>query len=224
MKNKEKNIKQNISIESTINLTTVKRITWEITPDSTPLFKKKCGKCRSSNLYYCSNKFRLNSQKKMIDVWLIYKCLKCDNTCNITILSRTRPELINKDLYQNFMKNDEETAEYYAFDLQTAKKNNMELDHSHITYSIVPENTTFEDILKIEEDRIEFEIKSSFNLDLKLTSLIRQCFNISLNQLDKILMAGIITIQPLCSLKKAKVKNGITITVHRNKLYSYLRP
>lgn len=58
----------------------------------------------------------------MIDVWLIYKCLKCDNTCNITILSRTRPELINKDLYQNFMKNDEETAEYYAFDLQTAQK------------------------------------------------------------------------------------------------------
>lgn len=222
MKSREKSIKQDISIESTINKKTVKHITWEIISNSSPLFKKKCGKCKNSSLYYCSNNFRLNSQKKMIDVWLIYKCVKCDNTCNITILSRTRHELIDKNVYQKFINNDEETAQYYAFDLQTARRNNMELDHSHIEYSITHENTTLEDILKMEEDIIEFEIKSSFNFDLKLTSLIRQCFNISLNQLEKMLAADIINILPLCSIKKAKVKDGIVVSIHRHKLYSYL--
>lgn len=223
MKNREKNIKQNITTESTLNKKTVKHITWEVMPDSTPLFKKKCGKCKSSNLYYCSDRFRLNSQKKMIDVWLIYKCVKCDNTCNITILSRTRPELIDKELYQRFMMNDEETAQYYAFDLQTARRNNMELEHSNIEYSITHGDTTFEDIVKMEEDRIAFEIRSNLNLDLKLTSLIRQCFDISLNQLEKMLEAGVLTVHPLGTVKKAKVKDGMTVIVHREKLHSYLR-
>lgn len=223
MKNTEKNIKQNIYTESIKNKRTVRHFIWEVTPDSTPLFKKKCSKCRSSNLYYCSDKFRLNSQKKMIDVWLIYKCVKCDNTCNITILSRTRSELIEKDLYQRFMMNDEDTAWQYAFDQKTTKRNNMELDHSSIEYNITHENTTYEDILKMEEDSIEFEIKSNFTLDLKLTSLIKQCFSISSNQLEKALESGIMTINPLIPVKKSKVKDGITVTIHRDKLKAYLK-
>ena len=224
MKNIEKDIKQYISTESVSkNNNTIRHFIWEVIPTDTPLFKRKCSKCKSSNLYYCSDKFRLNSQKKSIDVWLIYKCIKCDNTCNITILSRTRPELIDKELYQKFMMNDEETAWQYAFDTETAKRNNLESDHSNIEYNIIHENTTFEDIVKMEEDLVEFEIRSNFNLELKLTSLIRQCLDTSSNQLGKMLEGGILTIHPLGSVKKAKVKDGIKVTVNRNKLYTYLK-
>lgn len=224
MKNIEKNIKQYISTESVSkNNNTIRHFNWEVIPTDTPLFKRKCSKCKSSNLYYCSDKFRLNSQKKSIDVWLIYKCIKCDNTCNITILSRTRPELIDKELYQKFMMNDEDTAWKYAFDTETAKRNNLESDHCNIEYNIIHENTTLEDIVKMEEDIVVFEIRSNFNLDLKLTSLIRQCFNTSSNQLGKMLESGILTIHPLGSVKKAKVKDGIKVTVNRNKLYTYLK-
>lgn len=224
MKNIEKNIKQYISTESVNkNNNTVRRFIWEVIPTDTPLFKRKCSKCKSSNLYYCSDKFRLNAQKKSIDVWLIYKCIKCDNTCNITILSRTRPELIDKELYQKFMMNDEQTAWKYAFDTETAKRNNLELDHTNIEYNITHGNTTFEDIVKMEEDLVEFEIRSGFSLDFKLTSLIRQCFDTSLSQLAKMLEGGILTIYPLGVVKKIKVKDGIKITVNRNRLYTYLQ-
>ena len=40
----------------------------------------------------------MNAQKRNIDVWLIYRCVECDSTYNLTILSRTKPELIKKDL------------------------------------------------------------------------------------------------------------------------------
>lgn len=224
MKNIEKNIKQYISTESVSkNNNPIRHFIWQVIPTDTPLFKRKCSKCKSSNLYYCSDKFRLNSQKKSIDVWLIYKCIKCDNTCNITILSRTRPELIDKELYQKFMMNDEDTAWKYAFDTETAKRNNLESDHSNIEYNIIHENTTLEDIVKMEEDIVVFEIRSNFNLDLKLTSLIRQCLDTSSNQLGKMLEGGILTIHPLGSVKKAKVKDGIRVTVNRNKLYTYLK-
>ncbi|SHE41523.1 DUF1062 domain-containing protein [Pedobacter caeni] len=200
----------------------VKKFTWEVTPVNTPLYKKKCSKCRNSKLYYCSNKFRLNSQKKNIDVWLIYRCVNCDDTTNITILSRTKPGLIDKDLFRKFSDNDEETAWKYVFDADTIRRNRMEFDYSNVEYTIIHDHTTLQDIGNMTEDLIEFEVKSSFNLDLKLSHVIRKGFDISLNQLEKMLGAGVITVMPLCVLKKCKVKNGITVIVHPEKLKVYL--
>ncbi|WP_165045923.1 DUF1062 domain-containing protein [Dysgonomonas sp. ZJ709] len=222
MKNFAKNIKQNNPEGLTKNTKTVSQFTWEIIPTSTPLFKRKCSKCKSSNLYYSSDKFRLNSQKRSIDVWLIYKCVKCDNTCNITILSRTRPELIDRELYQKFSDNDEETAWIYAFDAETIRRNSMELDCSNIEYDIVREDIALEDMIVMDADLIEFEIKAAFNLDLRLTHVIRKCFDISLNQLEKMLEAGVITVLPLGPVKKSKVKDGITVIIHREKLKKHL--
>ncbi|WP_165026237.1 DUF1062 domain-containing protein [Dysgonomonas sp. ZJ279] len=222
MKNFAKNIKQNNPEGLTKNTKTVSQFTWEIIPTSTPLFKRKCSKCKSSNLYYSSDKFRLNSQKRSIDVWLIYKCVKCDNTCNITILSRTRPELIDRELYRKFSDNDEETAWIYAFDAETIRRNSMELDYSNIEYDIVREDVTLKDMIVMDVDLIEFEIKATFNLNLRLTHVIRKCFDISLNQLEKMLEAGVITVLPLGPVKKSKVKDGITVIIHREKLKKYL--
>lgn len=201
----------------------IKQVTWDIVPKSTPLYKKKCSKCKSSKLYYCSNKFRLNSQKRSIDVWLIYRCIKCDNTCNITILSRTKPELIEKDLFVRFSNNDEDTAWKYAFDTDIIRKNTMELDYSNVEYDIIGEIIEFKDVANMEENIIQYLIKSDFDLNLKLTHVIRRGFNISSNELEKLLSAGVITISPLCSVKKSKIRDGMIITVHCSKLKTYVR-
>lgn len=155
-------------------------------------------------------------------MWLIYKCVKCDNTCNITILSRTRPELIDRELYRKFSDNDEETAWIYAFDAETIRRNSMELDYSNIEYDIVREDIALEDMIVMDADLIEFEIKAAFNLDLRLTHVIRKCFDVSLNQLEKMLEAGVITVLPLGPVKKSKVKDGITVIIHREKLKKHL--
>lgn len=217
MKNNEKNIKLNNSEELT-NIQTVKKLTWKITPTSTPLFKRKCSKCRNSNLYYCSDKFRLNSQKKYIDVWLIYRCVKCDDTCNITILSRTKPELIDKALFLKFSQNDKNTAWQYSFDMDTIRKNKMELDYSHVNYDIECESISLEDIVSMKCDLIEFEVNTNFDINLRLTSLIRRYFALSANQLEKMLNTEVITISAHGPAKKCKITNGVIVRIHRSKL------
>ena len=77
---------------------------WEVKARTVPLLKRKCNHC-DSNRFYCSEKFRINAQKKNIDIWLIYRCIKCDSTFNMTIISRSKPELINKDLFNKFLEN-----------------------------------------------------------------------------------------------------------------------
>ena len=110
--------------------------TWEIKVKNTPLLIKKCSHCESDR-FYCSDKFRMNAQKKNIDVWLIYRCVKCDNTCNITLLSRTKPDLIDKKLFHSFSMNDREAAWQYAFSAGMASKNKLQIDYDSVEYEVI---------------------------------------------------------------------------------------
>ena len=50
---------------------------WQLIAHETPKLQKDCSRCANTE-FVCSEKFRINSCKKMTDVWLIYKCTQCD--------------------------------------------------------------------------------------------------------------------------------------------------
>ena len=150
--------------------------TWEIKVKNTPLLIKKCSHCESDR-FYCSDKFRMNAQKKNIDVWLIYRCVKCDNTCNITLLSRTKPDLIDKKLFHSFSMNDREVAWQYAFSAGMASKNKLQIDYDSVEYEVIS-NISFEDIMNMNNEIISIWIECDLELNLKLLSLIKRCFSL----------------------------------------------
>ena len=159
--------------------------TWEIKVKNTPLLIKKCSHCESDR-FYCSDKFRMNAQKKNIDVWLIYRCVKCDNTCNITLLSRTKPDLIDKKLFHSFSMNDREVAWQYAFSAGMASKNKLQIDYDSVEYEVIS-NISFEDIMNMNNAIISIRIECDFELNLKLLSLIKRCFSLSTTRLKFVL-------------------------------------
>lgn len=191
-------------------------ITWEVKVNNTPLLIKKCSHC-DSDRFYCSGKFRMNAQKKNIDVWLIYRCVKCDNTCNLTLLSRSKPDLIDKTLFHSFSMNDKDTAWKYAFSTEMERKNNLRLDYGSVEYEIIP-NTSLEDLLNLSNEVIKIHIKCEFEFDLKLSSLIRRRFSLSANQVKRMFEDGIITISGNKPPQKHKVKNGDMILIQREGL------
>ena len=191
-------------------------ITWEVKVKNTPLLIKKCSHC-DSDRFYCSDKFRMNAQKKNIDVWLIYRCVKCDNTCNLTLLSRSKPDLIDKTLFHSFSMNDKDTAWKYAFSTEMERKNNLRLDYGIVEYEVIP-NTSLEDLLNLSNEVIKIHIKCGFEFDLKLSSLIRRRFSLSANQVKRMFEDGIITISGNKPPQKHKVKNGDMILIQREGL------
>ena len=191
-------------------------ITWEVKVKNTPLLIKKCSHC-DSDRFYCSDKFRMNAQKKNIDVWLIYRCVKCDNTCNLTLLSRSKPDLIDKTLFQSFSMNDKDAAWKYAFSTEMERKNNLRLDYGSVEYEVVPD-TSLEDLLNLSNEVIKIHIKCEFEFDLKLSSLIRRCFSLSANQVKRMFEDGIITISGNKPPQKHKVKDGDMILIQREEL------
>ncbi len=190
---------------------------WEVKARNTPLIKRKCNHC-DSDRFYCSEKFRMNAQKKNIDIWLIYKCIKCDNTYNLTIFSRIKPELINKDLFNKFSENNIEIAWKYAFSRETSRKNNVELDYGSVEYDILYEYISIEDIVNFDCEIVTFKIEYPFEFNFKLSSVIRKCLNLSANKLNKLIEAKVISVHEKHLQKKYKIKNKDIVQINRENL------
>ena len=92
-------------------------IVWKIECAGLPTAERHCKKCGEWRAFECSGCFRVNAQKRMLDVWLIYKCPECDDTWNMTVLSRVAPQSVPTALLDGFHRNDAELARRYALDL-----------------------------------------------------------------------------------------------------------
>ncbi|KPE49137.1 DUF1062 domain-containing protein [Chryseobacterium indologenes] len=195
---------------------------WEIKARNTPLLKKRCSHCDSTK-FYCSEKFRLNAQKKNIDIWLIYRCTKCSNTYNMTIFSRVRTESIDTELYKKFMENDPETAWEYAFSQEIRRKNNAEADLESVEYDILHDTTTLEDLIKGNCETAVFTIRYPFEFNLRFSSVIRIGLALSSSRLNRLIETETISVNGKSLLKKHKTKNGDIIRINLEKLKSIYR-
>lgn len=105
----------------------IMKVTWTVTPVGYQHIAKRCPSCNVKRDFTPSGAFRVNSQKKMLDVWSIYKCTHCDYTWNIAVYSRLPVSKINQSLHHRLMTNDESTIRHFAYDTAVLKQNNAEL-------------------------------------------------------------------------------------------------
>ncbi len=92
-------------------------IHWAITPEIAPRPLINCNRCGGVKAYRCSEKFRVNANGKRIDVWLIYRCIDCDNSWNFGILERCNRRNIEPALLRALESNDPALARRHAFDV-----------------------------------------------------------------------------------------------------------
>jgi hypothetical protein len=92
-------------------------IHWAITPEIAPRPLINCNRCGGVKAYRCSEKFRVNANGKRIDVWLIYRCIDCDNSWNFGILERCNRRDIAPALLRALESNDPALARRHAFDV-----------------------------------------------------------------------------------------------------------
>ena len=86
----------------------------------------RCGGCGKKREFVNSGKFRVNANGKQVDVWLIYRCIKCKHSWNLTIYERKRPGKIAPEEYQRYLDNDIDLAMEYGKNIYFLKKNNAE--------------------------------------------------------------------------------------------------
>lgn len=105
----------------------MQKVRWELEYLSTPRVIRRCQKCGEKTNYESSGLFRVNAQKKSLDIWMIYKCKKCDTTWNAEIYTRINQGKLSEEVLDQFHRNDPVLAQYYAMNTEWLKRLRAEI-------------------------------------------------------------------------------------------------
>ncbi|EMA4453319.1 DUF1062 domain-containing protein [Citrobacter freundii] len=177
------------------------KVTWTVTSVGYQRIAKRCPSCKIKRDFTPSGAFRVNSQKKVLDVWSIYKCTHCDYTWNISLFSRLNVSKINRQLYHRLMTNDAATVQHFASDIAILKRNNAELSGR-------PDFTVQErwpvSITAHQRVRVRVRIPRSFQVSL--LSILKQQLMLSAGEIQRRVEAGQIAGVTMKLLKSRKLK------------------
>ena len=184
---------------------------WYARPEGLAKVIKYCGHCGRKTAFYCSQNFRVNAQKKTLDVWLIYKCEACDATWNMEILSRINPCAIEASMYEGFMKNDSELAKRFASDASILVKNRAEADFDALPFIVDGE---------IPRGGEEALIELTCDFGVRLDKLIAQKLSLSRSAVKKLMEKGGIRFvgETIKQLKNLRVKGSVVFTLAKDAL------
>lgn len=181
----------------------MKKITWNVQYLSLPLVSKYCKKCGKKTKFSCSKKFRVNAQRKALDVWLIYNCVDCDTTWNARVYAHISPQALKPTNIEGFHKNNQSLVEEYAMNPDFLYGNGI--DEIEIPpYLIIGDDLP-------SSEAVELEIKSKYPFPIKVSALIREKLQLSQAAYLRLIKSKTIKSIPEQDLRKCKLKCSITL-------------
>jgi hypothetical protein len=184
-------------------------VTYEIIAQETPNVIRSCRNCKRSTEYFCSDKFRVNANQKMVDIWLIYKCIHCEATWNCPILSRVNVSRIDPALHQKFMNNDKETIWYYAFQINKLRKL-CDAVNKDIKYEVRKGKS------ESVSNELTIRICCKYDFGLRIDRLLADILNISRSKVNTMAKAEMVLLSPNVTMKD-KVSDDLHVTVKSNR-------
>lgn len=183
----------------------MRKVVWSLQCPALQAARKYCKKCGAKTLFFCSEQFRVNAQRKYLDVWLIYRCSNCDTTWNATILTRVAPQSLPPALLEGFYGNDRRLVIQYAMDAAFLRKNGAEV--SLPGWSVAGEEFS-------PGEAVEVSIQNEFSLPIRVSAVVRSKLGLSAQRFSDLLAAGRIISVPEQDLRKCRVKDGIVLIFH----------
>ncbi|EDA4820121.1 DUF1062 domain-containing protein, partial [Salmonella enterica] len=150
-----------------------------------------------------SGAFRVNSQKKVLDVWSIYKCTHCDYTWNISLFSRLPVSKIHRDLYCRLMTNDATTVQHFAYDNAILKRNNAELS-GRPDFQIQERWS----VSIAAHRQVSVSVRISRSFQVSLLSILKKQLMLSVAEIKRRIETGQISGITMKMLKSRKLKNA----------------
>lgn len=180
----------------------MKHVVWEVQYLSLPKVSKYCKKCGKKTIFSCSEKFRVNAQRRCLDIWLIYKCSDCNTTWNARVYSQISPQSLNSERLEGFHKNEEILVAEYAMDSNFLLQNGVEVELP--PYIIIGDNF-------LPNETVKLKIRSEYSFPIKTATLIREKLQLSQATYLQLIENGNIKSIPKLDLQKHKLKNEVIL-------------
>lgn len=169
---------------------------------SPPKTRRHCRKCGAETEHTSSGLFRVNANRKQLDVWLVYRCNTCKTSWNSTILSRVHPKKIGEGLLQQFHNNDPALALHYAMDAGLLKRNGAEAESPDI--QIIGEEVAL-------THNAAIEIYCRYPAQIKLSRVLREKLALSGKAFAAMAASGAIRLEDGADVRKAKLRQRCVV-------------
>nr|WP_225311504.1 DUF1062 domain-containing protein [Microbispora cellulosiformans] len=101
---------------------------WVVRRTRLPLLSSRCVACRSESATTGEGRFRVNANGKLLDVWLLVRCVSCDRTAKLTVRERTPVGSFDPAELRGYRVNDPELVASTLLDPLFARRNRFTLD------------------------------------------------------------------------------------------------
>jgi hypothetical protein len=101
---------------------------WRIRPLELPRAWRYCTSCAAASAFVCSGRFRVNANKKSLDVWLKYRCASCEETWKLPLFERRSLSELGSAQLDGFARHDPATVWRYAFDVARLRPHVIRVD------------------------------------------------------------------------------------------------
>jgi hypothetical protein len=101
---------------------------WLIQPLELPRPWRYCASCASARAFVCSERFRVNANKKSLDVWLNYRCASCEDVWKFPLFERRSVSELGSALLDAFARHDRAVVWKYAFDVARLRPHVISVD------------------------------------------------------------------------------------------------
>jgi hypothetical protein len=169
------------------------RVTWTVTPLRPPVAWRHCSHCSQTRRFRTSEKFRVNAQKKRIDVWLIYRCEICAASWNLPIIERAMVSATDPSALSGFMRNDEGLARRYAFDLEGVRRHGVRVE----ACSEFVVGKTYVVGCRRDPDAIEVTLHMRGHCEVRLDQLLAREFGLSRGSIARLADQDVLTVIPV---------------------------
>ena len=176
---------------------------WEVQYLTPPPAVRYCKKCGRQKEFVSSGQFRVNAQRKYLDVWLIYKCFGCEATWNLTVLSRIHPKAVSRELLDKFHGNDQILAHKYAMNTDLLKRNGCKI--GPYDYKITG--------CAAFDGPVRLHIRSNDASDVKVSAILREKLQLSRKEFEDMLSDGRIQSESENDLTKCRLGKEILLVI-----------
>ena len=182
----------------------MKTMVWRVVPAEAPAALRTCGKCGADAAFSSTGAFRVNAQKKRLDVWLIYRCSTCGAVWNCSVASRARPGSIGSEELDRFLGNDARLALRCSLDAGLLKRNGARRGPiSFVVEGPVPDDS---------ED-CQVEIDGGELAGMRLAEVLRKKLGVSRSELEHLAEAGRVSAVDETDVLAVKLRPHQTVMV-----------
>src|SRR5215469_5213902 len=101
---------------------------WVVRRTRLPLLSLRCADCPSASATAGEGRFRVNANGKLLDVWLLVRCVSCDRTSKLTVHERAPVGSFEPAEIHGYHVNDPELVASTLLDPLLARRNRFTLD------------------------------------------------------------------------------------------------